>query len=118
MLLVQHHRACKLCEPAAHLRQQMAHLEGHLRMRFVDRVGLCRLDGGGCGSHGVAPFHRISSMVWTGPSRRPSPTPTANKRLRNEYFGAAVSNRGNVPKYWFVPPPPPPQAIHISPPSP
>src|SRR5260221_12400091 len=95
MLMVKHHRSCKLGEPAAHLRQQVAHLEGHLRVRLVDRVGLCRLHGGGGGSHGVAPFYRISSMVWTGPSRRPSPIPTASSRLRKQYFGAAVSKRGN-----------------------
>src|SRR5882724_2192693 len=98
MLLVQHHRACKLGEPAAHLRQQVAYLEGHLRVALIDCVGLCRLHGGGCGSHGVTPVHRISSMVWTGPSRPTSEIPTATRRLRNEYFDAAVSKRGKVRK--------------------
>src|SRR5258706_11744969 len=95
MLLVQHYRACKLGKPAAHVRQQVAHLEGHLRVRLVDRVGVCRLHGGGWGNHGVVPFHRISSMVGTGPSLPASPIPNANRRVKNQYLSAAVSNRGN-----------------------
>src|SRR2546423_14488196 len=100
MLMVKHHRSCKLGEPAAHLRQQVAHLEGHLRVRLVDRVGLCRLHGGGCGSHGVAPFYRISSMVWTGPSLPASPIPPASRRVGKENFGAPVSKRGKGREKW------------------
>ena len=42
--------------------------------------------------------YRISSITWTGPSGKISPTPTANSRLRNAYCDAAVSNRGSVRK--------------------
>src|SRR5258705_5688111 len=104
MLLVQHYRACKLGEPAAHLGQQMAHLEGHLRMRLVDRVGLCRLHGGGCGSHGGAPFHRISSTVWTGPLGGRLPYPQLTNDLGTITFAPPSPNRatssafGNTPR--------------------
>ena len=69
MLQVEHHRSGKSREPSAHLRQQVAHLEGHLRVRFVDRVGLCRLHGVERGSHGVTPSSCVSWASAVVPSR-------------------------------------------------
>ena len=69
MLLVEHHRSCKFREPSAHLRQQVAHLEGHLRVHFVDRIGLCRLRGVERGSHGVTPSSCVSWASAVVPSR-------------------------------------------------